>query len=110
MSGTFTMLKLSWRVSELEDLLEEGMLDNTELSEAEADIIKARLERLSRERDRLIREKELAERHALPILQAVLQDIRRREGAAADMAIASGVDVVTVANQFGVQNSMGYGY
>ena len=110
LSGTFAMLKLSWQVSELEDLLEEGMLDNTELSEAEADIIKARLKRLSRERDRLIREKELAERHALPILQAVLQDIRRREGAAADMAIASGVDAVTVANQFGAQNSMGYGY
>ena len=96
MSGTFTMLKLSWRVSELEDLLEEGMLDNTQLSEAEADIIKARLERLSRERDRLIREKELAERHALPILQAVLQDIRQREGAAAGMAIASGVDAAMV--------------
>ena len=43
LAGTFTMLGLSWRVNELRDLLEEGMLDNTELSEAEEDIIKARL-------------------------------------------------------------------
>ena len=110
MSGTFTMLQLSWRVSELEDLLEEGMLDNTQLSEAEEDIIRSRLERLSRERDRLIREKELAERHALPILQAVLQDVQERQGAAAGLALGARIDGTTVANQFGGQNSMGYGY
>ena len=110
LAGTFTMLKLSWRVSETEDLLEEGMLNNTQLSEAEADIIRARLKRLSRERDRLIREKELAERHALPILQAILQDHQERQGAAAGAAIAARVDGATVANRFGAQNSMGYGY
>ena len=110
LSGTFTMLKLSWRVSELEDLLEEGMLDNTQLSEAEEEIIKARLGRLSRERDRLIREKELAERHALPILQAILQDHQERQTGAAGVAMSAGVDGATVDNQFGAQNSMGYGY
>ena len=110
LSGTFTMLKLSWRVSELEDLLEEGMLDNTQLSEAEEDIIKARLGRLSRERDRLIREKELAERHALPVLEAILQDHQNRQRTAGEVAFGAGVDGGTVANQFGAQNSMGYGY
>ena len=110
LAGVFTMLKVSWRVSETEDLLEEGMLDNTQLSEAEEDIIRARLNRLSRERDRLIREKELAERHALPILQAILQDRQNRQRAAAEVAFGARVDGTTVANQFGAQNSMGYGY
>ena len=110
LAGVFTILKLSWRVSETEDRLEEGMLDNPQLGEAEAAVLRAQLKRLSRERDRLIREKELAERHALPILEAILQDHQERQGAAAGMAIASGVDAAMVVNQFGVQNSMGYGY
>ena len=110
LAGVFTILKLSWRVSETEDLLEEGMLDNTQLSEAEADIIRARLKRLSRERDRLIREKELAERHALPILEAILQDQQNRQRVAGEVAFGAGVDGGIVANQFGAQNSMGYGY
>ena len=86
------------------------MLDNTQLSEAEEEIIKARLGRLSRERDRLIREKELAERHALPILQAILQDHQERQTSAAGVAMSAGVDGATVDNQFGAQNSLGYGY
>ena len=110
LAGTFTMLGLSWRVNELRDLLEEGMLDNTELSEAEEDIIKARLARLERERDRFISEKELAERHALPVLQAILADARRRQRASGGVMVASGVDSATPDNQFGAQHPMGYGY
>ena len=110
LAGTFTMLGLSWRVNELRDLLEEGMLDNTDLSEAEADIIKARLARLERERDRFISEKELTERHALPILQAILADARERQQASGGVMIAAGVDTATTDNQFGAQHPMGYGY
>ena len=110
LAGTFTMLGLSWRVNELRDLLEEGMLDNTELSEAEEDIIKARLARLERERDRFISEKELTERHALPVLQAILADARQRQQAAGGVMVAAGVDTATPDNQFGAQHPMGYGY
>ena len=110
LAGTFTMLGLSWRVNELRDLLEEGMLDNTELSEAEEDIIKARLARLERERDRFISEKELTERHALPVLQAILADARQRQQAAGGVMVAAGVDATTPDNQFGAQHPMGYGY
>ena len=110
LAGTFTMLGLSWRVNELRDLLEEGMLDNTELSEAEEDIIKARLARLERERDRFISEKELTERHALPVLQAILADARQRQQAAGGIMVAAGVDAGTPDNQFGAQHPMGYGY
>ena len=110
LAGTFTMLGLSWRVNELRDLLEEGILDNTELSEAEEDIIKARLSRLERERDRFISEKELTERHALPVLQAILADARQRQQASGGVMVAAGVDTATPDNQFGAQHPMGYGY
>ena len=110
LAGNFTMLALSWRVGELRDLLEAGMLDNSELSEAEADIIEARLERLERERDRFVSEKELMERHALPVLQAILQDHRDRKRGAGRMMAGAGVDTATVANRFGAQHPLGYGY
>ena len=110
LTGTFTMLGLSWRVNELRDLLEEGMLDNTDLSDAEAAIIKARLSRLERERDRFISEKELTERHALPVLQAILAEARQRQQAAGGVMVAAGVDTATPDNRFGAQHPMGYGY
>ena len=110
LAGTFTMLGLSWRVNELRDLLEEGMLDNTELSEAEEAIIKARLSRLERERDRFISEKELTERHALPVLQAILRDVQERQQAAGGVMAAAGVDTATPDNRFGAQHPLGYGY
>ena len=110
LAGNFTMLALSWRVGELRDLLEAGMLDNTELSEAETDIIEARLARLERERDRFIGEKELLERHALPVMQAILQDHRERKQGAGRMMAGAGVDTATPANRFGAQHPLGYGY
>ena len=110
LAGNFTMLALSWRVGELRDLLEAGMLDNTELSEAETDIIEARLTRLERERDRFIGEKELLERHALPVMQAILQDYRERKQGAGRMMAGVEVDTATPANRFGAQHPLGYGY
>ena len=110
LSGTFAMLKLSWQVSETEDRLEEGMLDNPEMGEAEAETLKARLKRLSRERDRLIREKELAERHVLPIMQAILQDHQQRQAGAGEVMLSSGVGNLLSEGILGRQLGLGYGY
>ena len=46
MGGAFAMLKLSWKVNETRDLLEEGKIGNTQLSDAEMEIMEARLNRL----------------------------------------------------------------
>ena len=110
LAGNFTMLGLHWRVDELRDLLEEGMLDNTKFGEAEEDIIRARLERLGRERNRFIREKELLERHALPVLQAILEDNRQRDDDAGSAVVSASVGATTAAGQFGRQLPLGYGY
>ena len=110
MGGAFAMLKLSWKVNETRDLLEEGKIGNTQLSEAEMEIMEARLNRLERERDRFVGEKELMERHALPIMREVLAHRRQQQDKVAAGALAADADSSVAANRFGVQLPMGYGY
>ena len=104
------MLKLSWKVNETRDLLEEGMIDNTQLSEAELEILEARLARLVRERDRFISEKELMERHALPILREILADYRERQAGAGELMLSGGVGGLMPESILGRQLGLGYGY
>jgi len=110
MGGTLAMLKLSWKVNETRDLLEEGKIGNTQLSDAEMEIMEARLNRLVRERDRFIGEKELMERHAMPVMQAILTDQRRLQQESAGAAVIAGIDTGTAGSRFGAQSVMGYGY
>ena len=110
MGGAFAMLKMSWKVNETRDLLEEGKIGNTQLSDAEMQIMEARLNRLERERDRFIGEKELMERHALPIMREVLAHRREQQERATGGALVAGADSGVAANRFGVQLPLGYGY
>ena len=110
MSGTFAMLKLSWKVNETRDLLEEGKIDNTQMSEAELEILEARLARLMRERDRFVSEKELMERHALPIMREILADYRERQAGAGEVMLSSGVGRLLPESLLGRQLGLGYGY
>ena len=110
MGGTLAMLKLSWKVNETRDLLEEGKIGNTQLSDAEMEIMEARLNRLERERDRFIGEKELMERHALPIMREVLAHRRELQDRAAAAALIAKHDSSRAVNRFGLQTPMGYGY
>ena len=109
-SGVFALMKLSWRMNETRDQLEEGMLDNPELGEAEQEVLEVRLARLERERDRFISEKEQMERHVLPVLQDILRDYRERQLGAAEAIVGIGKDTTTLDNQFGEQTPIGYDY
>ena len=109
-SGVFALLKMSWRINETRDKLEEGMLDNPKLGEAEQEVLEIRLARLERERDRFISEKEQMERHVLPVLQEIVRDYRERQLGAAEALVGIGKDTGTTANQFGAQTPMGYDY
>ena len=110
LAGNITMLKLAWKAKETRDYLEEGTIDNTQLSDAELDIMKARLNRLNREIDRVIDEKALAERHVLPVMREIVADRNERQIAAAEAILAAGKDLARTENQFGAQNLLGYGY
>ena len=109
-SGVFAILKLSWLTNETRDFLEEGMLDNPELGEAEREVMELRMERLLRERDRFLSEKEQMERHALPVLREIVRDYRERQLGAAEAIVGIGKDTSTVGNQFGEQSPIGYDY
>ena len=110
LSGVFALLKMSWRINETRDKLEEGMLDNPQLGEAEQEVLEIRLARLERERDRFLSEKEQMERHVLPVLQGIMSDYRERQLGAAEALLNIGKDTATVGNQFGAQTPMGYDY
>ena len=91
-------------------LLEEGKIENTQMSEAELEILEARLARLMRERDRFVSEKELMERHALPILREILADYRERQAGAGEVMLSSGVGSLLPESILGRQLGLGYGY
>ena len=50
------------------------------------------------------------ERHALPVLQAILRDYGERRQEARRMMVGAEIDTATAANRFGGQHPLGYGY
>jgi hypothetical protein len=110
LAGAMTLLKMSWKIGETRDLLEEGMLDNPEMDEPGMEVIRTRLARLERERERFVSEKELADRHVLPVLESIFDDNRNLQKRATRAGLLAGLDTGTAANRFGAQNPMGYGY
>ena len=110
LAGNLALVQLNWKVSELQDRLDEGMLTNPELGDAERAVIVQRQERLGREMRRMVQEKELAEKHVLPVMESVLMDHRATEQAAAVTALDALPDNSVVENRFGTQNPIGYSY
>ena len=110
LAGNLALVKLNWKVHELQDHLDEGMLTNTELGEAERDIIVQRQERLRREMRRVVQEKELAEAHVLPVMESVLRDHESEQRRAARRGMGAPADRRMSGNRWGTQNSLGYSY
>lgn len=110
LASTLALAKLNWKVHELQDHLDEGMLTDTELGEAERDVIAQRQARLRREMRRVVQEKELAETHVLPVMESVLRDHAAEQQRAARRGMESPADKSVSGNQWGAQNSLGYSY
>lgn len=110
LAGNLALVKLNWKVHELQDHLDEGMLTNTELGEAERDVIVQRQARLRREMRRVVQEKELAEAHVLPVMENVLRDHELEQRRAARRGMQAPPDTSVSGNQWGAQNPLGYSY
>ena len=110
LAGNMALVKLNWKVNELQDQLDEGMLTNTELGEAEREVIVQRQERLRREMRRVVQEKELAEKHVMPVMKAVMMEHEVAQREAARRGMAAAADRGTPGNEWGRQNSLGYEY
>ena len=110
LASNIALVKLSWKVGETRDHLEEGIIDNPDLSDAEQEILELRLSRLVRESKRFVEEKETAERHLLPVMREVLAHRQEQLNKMAGAALIADSDTSQQANRFGLQNPLGYGY
>lgn len=110
LSGAMMLLKMSWKTREALDELEEGMMTNPDMDEAGLEVIRIRMDRLDRELERFVSEKELADRHVAPVMEAIFSDHKRMQLEAAGAGLVAGVSTSSAGNQFGAQNALGYGY
>ena len=110
LAANMALVKLSWKVNETRDHLEEGTLDNPDLDEASQEILELRLARLMQENERFIREKETAERHVLPVMREIIAHQREQMEKIAAAALIADTDTSEMRNRFGLQNPLGYGY
>ena len=104
-SGNVALIRVLGRTHQVRDRLEQTMLSSEDMTDEEREQIRVRIARLDREAKRLVEEKELAERHLLPAMDAMLVEasMRQREAAGSLMTAPSG-------EAPGYQNPFGYGY
>ena len=104
-SGNVALIRVLGRTHQVRDRLEQTMLSSRDMTDEEREQIRVRISRLDREAKRLVEEKELAERHLLPAMDAMLVEtgIHQREAAGSLMTAPSG-------EAPGYQNPLGYGY
>ena len=110
LADTMALVRLNWKVHELQEHLDESMLTNPELGQPEREVIEARRERLRQELRRLVEQKEMAERHVLPVMESLLADHRQNQREAAGRGLRAPADLGTSDNQWGRQNGLGYSY
>ena len=110
LADTMALVRLNWKVHELQEHLDESMLTNPELGEPEKEVIEMRRERLRQELRRLVEQKEMAERHVLPVMESLLADHRESQRQAAGRGLRAPADLGTTDNQWGRQNGLGYSY
>ena len=110
LAGNLALVRLNWRVHELQAHLDESVLTNAELGEPERQVIRERQERLTREMQRVVEQKEMAERHVLPLMESMLADHRESQREAARRGLRAPADLGAAHNQWGRQNALGYSY
>ena len=110
LAGNLALVRLNWRVHELQEHLGESVLTNAELGEPERQVIRERQDRLTQEMRRVVEHKEMAERHVLPVMESMLADHRESQREAARRGMRAPADLGTAHNQWGRQNGLGYSY
>ena len=110
LADSMALIRLNWKVHELQEHLDESVLTNAELGEPEREVIRERQDRLKREMKRVIEQKELAERHVLPVMESMVAERRESQREAARRGMRAPANLGGVDNQWGRQNGMGYSY
>lgn len=104
-AGNIALMRVLWRTHQARDRLEHAILSSEDMTAAERTQIRVRIDRLDREAQRLVEEKEMAERHLIPALDSVLAAAAERERHAGNALMSAPSDAA-----IGRQNPLGYGW
>jgi hypothetical protein len=74
LAAALAVTRLTWEVRELQDQLAAAEVVNAQLTEEERRLLERRVVEAQRELDRVVQEKETAERHLLPVVDTLLRE------------------------------------
>jgi hypothetical protein len=74
LAAALAITRLTWEVRELQDQLAAAEVVNAQLTDTERRLLERRLEAARQELDRVVQEKETAERHLLPVVDTLLAE------------------------------------
>jgi hypothetical protein len=109
LAAGLALTRLTWEVGELHTTLAAAATVNAHLTDAECRLLERRLAALQQELDRVRQEKEVAERHLLPVIDALLAEQAAVQAEAAQVGLQA-PSPEAPPTPFGGQLSVGFGY
>jgi hypothetical protein len=111
LAAALAITRLTWEVRELQDQLAAAEVVNAQLTEEERRLLERRVAAAQRELDRVVQEKETAERHLLPVVDALLREYAAVQTEAARVGVQAPTrEVPPMPFRRGGQLTAGFGY
>ena len=110
LASGLAITRLTWEVQELHAKLASAETVNAQLTEEERRLIQQRLAALQQELNRVAQEKETAERHLLPVINALLSEYAAVQSEAAQVGFDAPPARMTPPTPFNGQLNAGFGY
>jgi hypothetical protein len=111
LAAALAITRLTWEVRELQDQLATAEVVNTQLTEEERRLLERRVVAAQRELERVVQEKETAERHLLPVVDALLSEYAAVQTEAARVGFQAPTrEVPPMPFRRGGQLTAGFGY
>jgi CheY-like chemotaxis protein len=111
LAAGLAITRLTWEVHQIQQQLDAAETANAQLTEEERRLLQSRQAALQRELTRVQQEKEVAERHLLPVVHALLAEYAAVQSEASRVGFqATSPEVPPVPFRRGGQVTLGYGY
>jgi hypothetical protein len=109
LASGLALTRLTWDVQELHSQLAGAAAVNQQLTEEERHVLQQRLAGLQQELARVVQQKEVAERHVLPVLEALLAEYAATQAEAVRIGLQTPAAVTPPPTPFQGQLPGGYG-
>jgi hypothetical protein len=111
LAAALAITRLTWEVRELQDQLAASEVVNAQLTEEERRLLERRVVEAQRELDRVVQEKETAERHLLPVVDTLLREYAAVQSEAAQVGFQAPTrEAPPTPFRRGGQLTAGFGY